>query len=674
MAGLMARLDFTHERSQLLRYLIAGLANTAFAFAIYAVGIKLGIGYHLASFAALIAGIGSGFVIQGKVAFRSQLRGRFLPFVALWVLLYLANIAVISAIAFFGINLYIAGLIAAAPVNAVSYLTLRAIIFAPQSLSALRMALLWCVGLIFVARLYIVTHLSLNWDEFLNLSMLYDFRRGEMTEIFQTAFVHLFQWLPLVSQNEVDQLVAARFIPLACTAFTSLAIYHAARRFMGIDPALVAVIAFNCFGASFFYGTDFRTDTMATAAITGAIALATNRQATWPQMIAIGVLIAIGGALTIKSVFFLPTIGILVLVCTWAASDRWRAIKVIAGGAVAGILTFAAILYLHAASLSETASSTAFLGRTSGATLLTGDYSVLSGYWQPAIFGNLGFWILVISGVISLARNDLQKSALDGSERLMLAGFALPCFVPLIYSEVYPYFHSFLIAPVSVLAGFGFCRIPGLIRHALLVYCLIGAAVPFSLKMDDSLGQQRMMLALVHRLFPSPVPYIDHTSMVSSFPKKGFFMSRWGVSDYRKAGRPVMAEILQDDQPAFLLETRALLAVDRIKPEVSEQSNSGLLGSDVQALRNNYIRYWGPLFLPGKVLTGSGQTAIAIGGPYRVEGQGQLVANGVSYSAGATVRLKPGEYTYSSGGPFRLVWAAPPPPTTSPPTRLFSGW
>ena len=674
MAGLIARLNFAHERSQLMRFLIAGLANTAFAFAIYAVGIKFGISYHLASFAALIAGIGSGFVIQGKVAFRSQLGGRFLPFVALWVLLYLANIAVISALTFFGMNLYIAGLIAAAPVNAASYLALRTVIFTQQPLSALRMALLWCVGLIFVARLYIVTHLSLNWDEFLNLSMLYDFRRGEMVEIFQTAFIHLFHWLPLVSPNEVDQLVAARFIPLVCTAFTSLAIYHAARRFMGIDPALVAVIAFNCFGASFLYGTDFRTDTIATAAMTGAIALATNRRATWLQMIAIGVLIAMGGALTIKSVFFLPTIGILVLVCVWAASDRWHTMMIIAGAAVAGVLTFGAILYLHAASLAETASTAAFLGRTSGATLLTGDYSVLSGHWQPAVLGNLGFWILVIFGIICLARYDLQKSTLDGADRLMLAGFALPSLVPIIYSEVYPYFHPFLIAPISVLAGFGFCHMRGLIRPALLVYCLIGAAVPFWLKMDDSLGQQRMMLAMVHRLFPNPVPYIDHASMVSSFPKKGFFMSRWGVSDYRKVGRPVMDEVLQDDQPVFLLETRALLAVDRIEPEVSQQSKSGLLGADVQTLRDNYLRYWGPLFLPGKILTGEGQTVIKIGGLYRLEGRGQLVANGRSYSGGASLSLKPGEYTYSSTGPFRLVWAASAPPTTSPPTRLFFGW
>lgn len=675
MAGLTARLDFALERSQLLRFLIAGTANTAFAYGIYAAGIILGLSYQLASLGALSAGIFSGFVIQGKVAFRSRLENRFVPFVMLWALLYLANIVLIGALAFFGTDLYLAGLLAAVPINAASYFALRMVIFAPKPLAAMRMTLLWCVGLVFIARLYIVTHLSLNWDEFLNLSMLYDFRRGEMTEIFQTAFVHLFHWVPLVSLNEVDQLVAARFLTLACTAFTSFAIFHAARRFMAIDPALVAVLAFNCFGASLLYGTDFRTDTLATATMTGAIALATHRRATWRQMIAIGVLIALGGALTIKSVFFLPTIAVMVLANACAASERARTVQVIAGGAAVGVATFAAIFSLHAATLAgKTASAAAFLGRTGGATLLTGNYLVLSDYWLTAVLGNFGFWILVIFGMFILARNGQPEAELGNADRLVLAAFALPALVPLVYSEVYPYFHPFLVAPISVLAGFGFNCMRGSIRPALLVLLLTNAVSPFLRRMDDGLAQQRTTLALVHRLFPNPVPYIDHTSLVSSFPKKSFFMSRWGVTDYRKAGHPVMARIVRVDQPVFLIETRALLAVDRIMPEDSQRSELGLLGSDVQTLRDNYFRYWGPLFLPGKVLTDSGRTRIEISGTYRVEGPGRLVANGASYSDGDTVRLNPGEYTYYSDAPFRIVWAAPPPPATTPPPSLFSGW
>lgn len=674
MAGLRARIDLIREGGQLLRFIIVGAVNTAFAFAIYAGGIALGLGYHFASLAALVTGICSGFVAQGKVAFRAQLDSRFVPFVALWALLYLTNIVLIGALSFFGTGLYLAGLLAAVPVNAASYLALRSVIFAPQPLSFQRLGLLWLIGLLFVTRLYVVTRLALNWDEFLNLSMLYEFRRGEMVEIFQTAFVHLFRWLPLVSTNEVDQLIAARFITLGCAAFTSLAIFHAARRFMAVDPALVAVIAYNCFGASLLYGTDFRTDTLACAAMTGTIALATHRSMTWPQMVTMAILIAIGGALTIKSIFFLPSIGLLVLANAWASRNFVRAAKIITVSGALSVAAFGLILGLHAASLAKTASAVSFLERTGGATLLTGDYSVWSEFWPKAVLGNLGFWLLVLCGVVALARKHHSDATLGGNDRLALAAFALPALVPLIYSEVYPYFHPFLIAPISILAGFGYACLRCLTRTSLLVLLLFGAASAVLHRIDNGLAQQRATLALVHRLFPHPVPYIDHTSMVSSFPKKGFFMSRWGVTDYRKAGHPVMGAIVRKEQPAFMLQTRALLAVDRIAPEDSQRSEYGLFGADIETLRDNYIRYWGPLFLPGKTLTSSGLAQIEIGGTYRVEGQGRLVANGRSYSDGEIVRLPPGEYVYSTDGPFRLVWAVPPPPAATPPTNLFSGW
>jgi hypothetical protein len=408
--------------------------------------------------------------------------------------------------------------------------------------------------------------------------------------------------------------------------------------------------------------------------MTGAIALATHRRATWSQMSAIGTLVAIGGALTIKSVFFLPTIGLLVLANARASGDGVRTAKCIAGGAAVSATTFGIILGLHAASLAETASAATFLGRTGSATLLTGNYVVLSNFWLVTVLSNLGFWILVMRGIVLLACNNQLEAELAGMDRLALAAFTIPALVPLVYSEVYPYFHPFLIAPISILAGLGFGPMRRLERNVLLFLLLIGAAIPFQRKLDDGLVQQRRTLALVHKLFPHPVPYIDHTSMVSSFLKKGFFMSRWGVADYRKAGHTVMAGIVREDQPQFLLETRDLLAVDRITPEDSQRSERGLFALDVQALRDNYIRYWGPLFLPGKVLSGRGRTRIEISGTYRLEGHGRLIANGISYSTGDTVHLNSAEYAYSSDGPFRLVWEAPPRPATTPPASLFSGW
>lgn len=671
MAGLAKRYDVAQERDRIIRFVLLGAANTAFAFGVYAGSLAIGLTYQLASLVALFVGILTGFVLQGKVAFQTQLRGRFIPFVGLWTLLYLANIVLIGAFALFGFNYYWAGLVAAVPLNILSFLALRNLIFAEERPGGWRLLLCWCLGLVAVTRLYIVTHLSVNWDEFLNLSMLYDFRRGEMTEIFQTAFIHIFRWLPLVSVNEADQVIAARFVGLLCVAITSWAIYRASRRFMDKDRALVSVLAFNCFSYSLLYGTDFRTDTFATAAMMSAVALALHRQLKLGRTMLIGALIAFSGAMTIKAVFMLPTIIVLLLIAAFEAGDLWRSVRTLAAGATTSLFVFVSILILHASSLQEQASAVGFLGRTGGATLLTGDYTILSTYWKLAFLFNPGFWLLVIVGV---ATGQSPGAVGKRSERVALLVLVFPALTPAIYSEVYPYFHPFMVAPLAVLTGYGFSRMSRLSGFALIGILLLSAEFAVVHRMDERLTDQRSMLTLIHRIFPQPVPYIDHTSMVSSYPKQGFFMSTWGVADYRATGKPMMREVMVNSQPIFLLQTRDLLAVDRLPPDVSEASPKGLFAKDVIDLRDNYQRYWGALFLPGKVLTGTGQTQILIGGRYRLESVRPITLGGHPVKPGASIVLEPGKYCYSASGSTRLLWDAPAPPASEPPGELFRAW
>ncbi|MWV26691.1 GtrA family protein [Aurantiacibacter rhizosphaerae] len=679
MALTTARLDFAEERGRLLRFLVVGAANTGLSYAVYAGGLSLGLSYQLASLVALLVGIATGFVLQGKVAFKAQLKGRFLPFLGLWSLLYLANIVAIDAIAFFGLNYYWAGLLAAVPVNIISFVALRSVIFADRKYSMLCLALIWCLGLAAVARLHVVTHLAPNWDEFLNLSMVYDYRRGEMTEIFQTGFIHLFRWLPYISGNEVDQVIGARFIALLCAGITSWAIYHASRRFMPVESALVAVLAFNTFGYSLLYGTDFRTDTLATAAMMSAAALATRPALGMKTTIGVGMLMAIGGVLTIKSVFFVPTIGILLLTASFTDRDPWRSSRILLAGAAVSLLVFATILLLHASGLQDKASAVAFIGRTGGATLLTGDYTIAKVFALPVLLRNVGMWFLFACGVGALIA---WKRPRHRAEQVALAAFILPAMVPLIYSEVYPYYHPFIIAPLCVVAGFGFHKLMENVREGArpvagfaVIAMMVGfAALSFFARLDGKLAEQRATLALVHAIFPQAVPYIDHASMVSSYPKQGIFMSAWGMKDYRAVGQPIMRQVIAEHQPRFMLETRTSLAVDAMSPEESEQSPTGLLAEDVRSLRDNYARYWGPLFLPAKSMTGSSTMELLIGGRYRIESPGPVKLGGRTLRPGDAIDLKAGRYPYSLDGKARLVWDAPPPPTSSPPDNLFTGW
>ena len=106
---------------RLWRFLLVGAANTAASYALYALGLRLGLGYPLASLAALIGGIVMGFAAHGRITFRSRLAGRFGRFVAVWAVIYAVYVALIWALTGTGLSAYLAGLVALPVTTALSF-------------------------------------------------------------------------------------------------------------------------------------------------------------------------------------------------------------------------------------------------------------------------------------------------------------------------------------------------------------------------------------------------------------------------------------------------------------------------------------------------------------------------------------------------------------------------
>src|SRR5262249_30472793 len=69
-------------------------------------------------------------------------------------------------------------------------------------------ALALLIGLELLFRYQLLFRLNINWDEFLFLSKIHDYRRGDLASPLQTFYVHFFAWLPLVPGNEVTQVIA----------------------------------------------------------------------------------------------------------------------------------------------------------------------------------------------------------------------------------------------------------------------------------------------------------------------------------------------------------------------------------------------------------------------------------------------------------------------------------
>ncbi|HET9578290.1 MAG TPA: GtrA family protein, partial [Usitatibacter sp.] len=87
----------TGRAFEVMRFGIAGVANTAFGFGVYSALVLLGMPPFAALLLATVAGVFFNFLTFGGFAFR-QLHWRRLPrFLAAYGLIYLFNLALLEA-------------------------------------------------------------------------------------------------------------------------------------------------------------------------------------------------------------------------------------------------------------------------------------------------------------------------------------------------------------------------------------------------------------------------------------------------------------------------------------------------------------------------------------------------------------------------------------------------
>lgn len=116
-------------RSQFLRFILIGIANTTFSYGIYVIMLFVGLSYALANLVALIFGILFSFKTQSRLVFQSNndlLLGRF---VFLWAVIYLATITLIGQLIALGLDSYTAGALAVPFSTLLSYFGQKFFVF-----------------------------------------------------------------------------------------------------------------------------------------------------------------------------------------------------------------------------------------------------------------------------------------------------------------------------------------------------------------------------------------------------------------------------------------------------------------------------------------------------------------------------------------------------------------
>jgi hypothetical protein len=191
-------------------------------------------------------------------------------------------------------------------------------------------------------------------------------------------------------------------------------------------------------------------------------------------------------------------------------------------------------------------------------------------------------------------------------------------------------------------------------------------------RIADHVSVQRETVAAVRSIFPQPVPYIEGFGVLADYPRVGFFMSSWGVENYRRAGQPVLSTLVARHQPVFVLaDSPSLYAA--LAPGVEVDPDRAFLPEDTRFLRANYIHHWGMVFVAGKHLRSAEAAAgfdVAIAGAYRLEADAPILIDGNSVAPGDSIALSAGAHRVGFGGSAEatLRWAQASTVPALPPT------
>jgi putative flippase GtrA len=115
--------------SPVLRFLVAGAANTLFGLAVYAGTILVGSPTWLALLVGIVAGIAFNFISFGAYAFRDLSLKRLPRFLCAYSLIYLVNIGTLDAVRRIVPDPIVAQVILTLPMAALSWILMSRFVF-----------------------------------------------------------------------------------------------------------------------------------------------------------------------------------------------------------------------------------------------------------------------------------------------------------------------------------------------------------------------------------------------------------------------------------------------------------------------------------------------------------------------------------------------------------------
>jgi len=566
-------------------------------------------------------------------------------------------------------------------------------------------AVLWLlrglVALLLCFKVFLVYRININWDEFVYLAHVLRFQDGEHLPLIQTFYVHPFAWLASLPGFEMEKLQAARLAVAALGTASAGLIYAIARRYLSELAVLAALLLYLADPNLLKHAYSFRADTLCAFLFLAAVYCFLSAEKHRILAALGGAALAVSALISVKTVFF--ALPLACLVCGFLWRDGRRALGRIAVFAVAFALAFGMLLAWHSLALNGVAVADQVASAGTTANRLQGIFEKVllqTGFfprWREflvIVAANPMLWLALLGG-LALAVNRLLRKGFGEAEVMVIAACSL--LLPLLlYRNAFSYFYVFLLPLPTVAAGYFlerlFRALPARrsgdgrdlsLGSALATGCVIcllalptwAFAQAAYLQASDNQRGQREIIDLVHRAFPEPVPYIDRNSMIATFPKVGFFMSTWGVEGYRGRGEPLFRDVLERDGPRFLLVNTPMLDIGDPAWFGEDESVYRLLDEDYEVLRDNFVPYWGALYVLGKRFEALDSAPvpfeILVPGDYEVRGDNPVMIDGLPLLPGDIASLAAGAHAIrmpSGRGTVVLREAGLPDAPAAPPS------
>ncbi|QBY03455.1 hypothetical protein E2K93_03280 [Thalassotalea sp. HSM 43] len=535
--------------------------------------------------------------------------------------------------------------------------------------------------LLLFSKIHIAFNYEINWDEFYYLSFIFKHLRGELSSSLQTFHVHLFSWMSLLTFNEVNLVVVGRIVMVLLQVLTGAFLYSICRNFLTVTASLFAIFSYFSFSYILLMGASFRTDPIATFCVTAIVSILLNFQKKNYLILTSALLGSISLLVTIKSVLYLPTFILLGLRRILLSNERKEDLMYVAKILISTLVFFLIGLFFHKQGVESPIkqAEVSLLTHSFSKTIEQAEFFPGKAYFLNTLVFDVVFWGTLCSGCVLFWTIDKQKFISEPallnfkfiSWVMLYVAFLLPLFSILFYRNAFPYFYTFALPLASFFCGLvWFClfdKFESKAKHFIagtFIVLLVLNTVKMAVERPQtrSNNSQKLLVNEIHKIFPKPVSYFDRCSMVSTFRQVGFFMSSWGMENYKANLTPTFEQIIIKSQPVFYIANIGYLEEKTLKVELDNSID--LSETDKNVIGRNYIHHWNKIYVAGKQFNFGHSSSelnfhIQISGVYTLEAGSKVNINKTPIYPGETLFLSEGRHQISAkdgSGIVKLRW------------------